>query len=346
MSNLLVTGGAGFIGANFVRHWIAGHPEDRIVVLDSLTYAGRASNLFGLTNVELIVDSIENSQRVEEMLREREISILINFAAETHVDRSITAPDRFIETNIVGTHSLLKAARKVWLSGDGLPHRFHQVSTDEVYGSLELQAPPFLETSPYAPNSPYSASKAASDHLVRAYQRTYGLQATLTRSSNNYGPFQFPEKLVPFFIKNSLLGKPLPIYGDGGAVRDWLHVYDHCRALELVLERGRAGEAYNVSGGVELTTVGLADMLCSEIDRFFERAPDLAARFPDAPATKGKLTSTLKRFVTDRLGHDRRYSVGTEKIAAELGFAPNLPLESGLRETINWYLTHQSWWQS
>lgn len=240
MANLLVTGGAGFIGGNFVHYWAQQHPDDTIVVLDCLTYAGNRSTIAGVEQAELVVGDIRDTDLVEKLLRERGISTLVHFAAESHVDRSITGPDTFIDTNILGTNSLLKAARKVWLDeGSGREHRFHHISTDEVYGSLGPGDPAFRETTQYQPNSPYSASKAASDHVVRAYHHTYGLNTTTTNCSNNYGPYHYPEKLIPLFVLNALSGKPLPIYGDGMNVRDWLYVEDHCRGIEAALKKDR-----------------------------------------------------------------------------------------------------------
>ncbi len=270
---------------------------------------------------------------------------LVHFAAESHVDRSIHGPDAFIETNVNGTHALLKAAKAVWLDKDGgRPHRFHHVSTDEVYGSLGPNDPAFTEETKYAPNSPYSASKAASDHLVRAYHHTYGLQVTTSNCSNNYGPYQFPEKLIPLFLINALNGRPLPIYGDGLNVRDWLHVEDHCRGIELVLEKGRVGEVYNIGGNCETTNMELIDRLCSGIDTAFAQNDDLAKRFPKAPAAKGEPTASLKSFVTDRLGHDRRYAIDATKISTELGYQPAHTLQQGFSETLDWYFRHQDWW--
>ena len=253
MARLLVTGGAGFIGANFVHHWLRAHPGERLVVLDALTYAGNLANLEavkGRSELRFEQGDIRDTALVERLLREERIDTIVHFAAESHVDRSIHGPDAFIETNVQGTHSMLKAARTVWLTEHSVPaHRFHHVSTDEVYGSLGPDDPAFTEETRYAPNSPYSASKAASDHLVRAYHHTYGLSSTISNCSNNYGPFHFPEKLIPLMIVNLLHGRALPIYGDGRNVRDWLHVSDHCRGIERVLERGKPGEVYNIGGG-------------------------------------------------------------------------------------------------
>ncbi|MEL6542686.1 MAG: dTDP-glucose 4,6-dehydratase, partial [Pseudomonadota bacterium] len=239
MTKLLVTGGAGFIGGNFVHYWTQKQADDEVIVLDSLTYAGNRSTLDGAERTELVEGDIRDTALVERLLREHGITTIVHFAAESHVDRSITGPDAFIDTNILGTNSLLKAARAVWLDDGGVDHRFHHISTDEVFGSLDVDDPAFSETTPYAPNSPYSASKAASDHLVRAYHHTYGLEVTTSNCSNNYGPYQYPEKLIPLFLLNALSGKPLPIYGDGMNVRDWLHVEDHCRGIEACLEKGQ-----------------------------------------------------------------------------------------------------------
>jgi dTDP-glucose 4,6-dehydratase len=346
-AKLLVTGGAGFIGANFVRRRSAIHPDVPIVVLDALTYAGNPANLAGLANVMLVRGDIGDDALVARTLEEHGIDTLVHFAAESHVDRSITGPDAFSETNVLGTHGLLKAARRVWLDvGTGMPHRFHHVSTDEVYGSLELEDPAFSETTPYAPNSPYSASKAASDHLVRAYHHTYGLQVTTTNCSNNYGPYQFPEKLIPLFLINALSARALPIYGDGMNRRDWLHVDDHCLGIDLVLESGRVGETYNVGGGQELPNLDVVDAICDAVDKAFAEDPRLAARFPDAPAAKGSSTHELRKFVTDRPGHDRRYAIDERKIAGELGYRPKHDFRSGIAATVAWYLDHESWWRS
>ncbi|MEL6932890.1 MAG: dTDP-glucose 4,6-dehydratase [Pseudomonadota bacterium] len=345
MTNLLVTGGAGFIGGNFVHYWNAHHPEDTVIVLDALTYAGNRSTLAGANRTELIEGDIRDCELVEKLLRERDITTIMHFAAESHVDRSISGPDAFIDTNILGTNSLLKAARAVWLNGDGKDHHFHHVSTDEVFGSLGADDPAFSETTPYAPNSPYSASKAASDHLVRAYHHTYGLKVTTSNCSNNYGPYQYPEKLIPLFLLNALSGKPLPIYGDGMNVRDWLHVEDHCRGIEACLERGQPGETYNIGGGAELPNMAVIDAICREADRAFEEVDGLADRYPDAPAAKGARSNTLKTFVTDRAGHDRRYAIDETKARADLGYAPQRGFEEGLRQTLRWYLDREDWWR-
>ena len=345
MANLLVTGGAGFIGGNFVHYWNAHYPDDRVVVLDALTYAGNRSTLAGAA-ADLVVGDIRDTTLVESLLRDHAIGTIVHFAAESHVDRSITGPDAFIDTNILGTNSLLKAARAVWLAGDGVPHRFHHISTDEVFGSLGPNDPAFSEVTPYAPNSPYSASKAASDHLVRAYHHTYGLEVTTSNCSNNYGPYQYPEKLIPLFLLNALHGRPLPIYGDGMNVRDWLHVEDHCRGIAACLLRGQPGETYNIGGGAELPNLDVIGAICREVDRAFAEVDGLAARYPDAPAAKGVPTESLKTFVTDRAGHDRRYAIDETKARAELGYAPERGFDEGLRQSLRWYLDNEGWWQA
>lgn len=350
MPRLLITGGAGFIGSNFVRYWLTEHREDRVVVLDSLTYAGNPHNIVDLLSrpeFRFVRGDIGDTTLVERLLHEEQIDTVVHFAAESHVDRSITGPDAFISANVMGTHSLLKAARTVWLeSGARRPHRFHHVSTDEVYGSLGPDDPAFSETTPYAPNSPYSASKAASDHLVRAYHHTYGLAVTTSNCSNNYGPRHFPEKLIPLIIVNILSGKPLPIYGDGRNVRDWLHVSDHCRGIDLVLQRGRPGEVYNIGGGAEAENIVLVRRLCELVDLAFARNPALAARFPQSPPSQGREAQSLITFVKDRAGHDRRYAIDCRKAGRELGYRAAFSLEDGLRDTVDWYLSNESWWRA
>lgn len=347
MNNLLITGGAGFIGSNFVRHLREKSPDRGIVILDLLTYAGNRASLGGIDNVELVVGDIRDTDLVRKLLSTRKIDTIVHFAAESHVDRSIEGPDAFIDTNIIGTHSLLKAAKAEWLdAGTGRPHRFHNISTDEVFGSLEAEDPAFSEMTPYAPNSPYSASKASADHLVRAYHHTFGLVTTTTNCSNNYGPYQFPEKLIPLFIIRALHGQKLPIYGDGMNVRDWLHVADHCRAIEACLQRGVPGETYNVGGGEELPNIKVVDEICAAVDAAFETDPRLAERFPASPAAQKRSCAELKSYVTDRKGHDRRYAIDESKARAELGYAPERDFAHGLRETIAWYLANEDWWKS
>lgn len=349
MARMLVTGGAGFIGSNFVHYWLREHAGDRVVVLDALTYAGNLANLESVMNVpavRFVQGDIGDGALVERLLREEKIDTLVHFAAESHVDRSIHGPDAFIETNIMGTHSLLKAARKVWLQEKTVVrHRFHHVSTDEVYGSLGPEDPSFHERTPYAPNSPYSASKAASDHLVRAYHHTYGLQVTISNCSNNYGPYHFPEKLIPLMIVNILHGRPLPVYGDGRNVRDWLHVSDHCRGIDLILSKGTPGEVYNIGGRSESENLSLVQTLCTIADELFRDQPALCSAFPECVVARGERASTLIKFVQDRPGHDRRYAIDCGKIERELGYRAAVSLQEGLRHTFSWYLQNQAWWR-
>jgi len=350
--SLLVTGGAGFIGVNFVYYWLRQYPTDRVVVLDKLTYAGNLSSLneaMEQANFQFVRGDIGDQELVEQLLREHSIDTIVNFAAESHVDRSIHGPDEFIRTNVVGTHALLKAAKGVWLdsrSASDCTFRFHHVSTDEVYGSLGLGDPAFTESTPYAPNSPYSASKAASDHLVRAYHHTYGLPVTTSNCSNNYGPYQFPEKLIPLIIIKILTGKPLPVYGDGLNIRDWLYVDDHCRGIDLVLKKGKPGEVYNIGGNNEWTNIDIVRLVCRLLDEYIAADPEGVKRFPDAPVAKGNQSETLITFVKDRPGHDRRYAIDATKSRAELGYEPFESFETGIRKTVDWYLNNEPWWQS
>ena len=345
---MLVTGGAGFIGANFVRRRLEANDRDRVVVLDSLTYAGNRTSLAGLDpeRLEFVHGDIRDTALVEQLLRDRGIRRIVHFAAESHVDRSIEGPDAFISANVDGTHSLLKAARTVWLDGTGVDHRFHHVSTDEVYGSLGPGDPPFAETNQYQPNSPYSASKAGSDHLVRAYHHTFGMDVTTSNCSNNYGPFQFPEKLIPLMIVKILHGESLPVYGDGMQIRDWLYVDDHCRAIEACIERGTAGEVYNIGGDNERPNIEIVHRLCDLIQDAASRRPDLADRFPNCPAVKGESNRSLITHVTDRPGHDRRYAIDYRKAAQELGYEPKETFETGFAKTLDWYLDHEPWWRA
>jgi dTDP-glucose 4,6-dehydratase len=351
MARLLVTGGAGFIGANFVQYWAAKYPGDRVVVLDALTYAGNLASLEPVSNLEsyrFINGDIVDKELVENLLREEKLDTIVHFAAESHVDRSISGPAAFIDTNIVGTHNLLQAARAVWLDGDDSParHHFHHVSTDEVYGSLGPDDPGFSETTPYAPNSPYSASKAASDHLVRAYHHTYGLNVTTSNCSNNYGPYQFPEKLIPLMIVNALEGKALPIYGDGSNIRDWLYVEDHVRGIELVMKKGQAGETYNIGGNEERANIDIVRTVCHQIDEAFASDPALAQRFPAAPARSGKPSESLITYVKDRPGHDWRYAIDASRVEHELGYAPKHDFATGIRATVAWMLENEAWWRA
>lgn len=333
---LLVTGGAGFIGANFTHYWCAKYPNDRVIVLDALTYAGNRQTLAPLDthpNFRFVQGDICDRSLVDALLPEAAIDTIVHFAAESHVDRSILGPGAFVQTNVVGTFTLLEAFRQHWLASDRPAHfRFHHVSTDEVYGSLEPDDPAFSETTPYAPNSPYSASKAGSDHLVRAYFHTYGMPTTMTNCSNNYGPYHFPEKLIPLMCINILMGKPLPVYGDGLNVRDWLYVKDHCSAIDAVLKRGQVGETYNVGGNNEVKNIDLVHLLC---DLMNDLSPDLPIR----PA------QDLITFVKDRPGHDRRYAINSTKLQTELGWTPSVTVQEGLRQTVEWYLANETWWQ-
>jgi len=332
---ILVTGGAGFIGANFVLDWLAATGEP-VVNLDKLTYAGNLGNLGSLAQDDrhvFVRGDIGDAALVGALLRQHRPRAIINFAAESHVDRSIHGPAAFIETNIVGTFNLLDAARGWWAAlapAERAAFRFIHVSTDEVYGSLATTDPAFSETTAYAPNSPYSASKAASDHLVRAYQHTYGLPTLTTNCSNNYGPRQFPEKLIPLMIVNALAGKPLPVYGDGQNVRDWLYVGDHCSAIRAVLAGGRPGETYNIGGNAEMKNVDVVRELCSVLS---EERP-------------GRDFASLITFVTDRPGHDRRYAIDSTKIRHELHWTPAETFASGLRRTVRWYLANPDWLES
>ncbi|MBW4523037.1 MAG: dTDP-glucose 4,6-dehydratase [Scytolyngbya sp. HA4215-MV1] len=332
---LLITGGAGFIGSNFVHHWCHCYPADRVVVLDALTYAGNRANLKdleGKTNFRFVQGNICDRTLVNSLLNEEEIDTIAHFAAESHVDRSILAPDAFVQTNVIGTFTLLEAFKQHWFAYEKpAHHRFLHVSTDEVYGSLQPDDPAFSETTPYAPNSPYSASKAGSDHLVRAYHHTYQLPTLLTNCSNNYGPYHFPEKLIPLMCINILLGKPLPVYGDGQNIRDWLYVGDHCTALDTVIQKGKPGETYNVGGNNEVKNIDLVNLLCNLMD-------ELANDLPVSPSQK------LINFVKDRPGHDRRYAINANKIRTDLGWVPSVTVAEGLRKTVIWYLTHREWW--
>jgi dTDP-glucose 4,6-dehydratase len=351
MARLLVTGGAGFIGANFVHYWLDNHVEDRVVVLDALTYAGNLASLASLADrpeYRFVLGDIRDQELVTRLLNEERIDTIVHFAAESHVDRSISGPAAFVDTNVVGTYTLLEAARQVWLASDGAPpaHRFHHVSTDEVYGSLGKDDPAFSEQTPYAPNSPYSASKASSDHLVRAYHHTYGMEVTTSNCSNNYGPYQFPEKLIPLMVVNALEGKPLPVYGDGSNIRDWLYVEDHVKGIELVLRAGRSGETYNIGGDEERANLEIVELVCSAIDRLFVQDPGLAARFPSAPAAKGTASRSLLQFVKDRPGHDWRYAIDATKITEELGYSPAHQFKDGLTMTVRWMLENEDWWRA
>ena len=331
-TTVLVTGGAGFIGSNFVRHLLQTDDSVSIITLDLLTYAGSLSNLAQLPVPDrhtMVEGNIADGPLVRDLLKSHGIDRIVHFAAESHVDRSIDGPAAFIQTNIVGTFTLLEAAREVW-QGRFDQCRFVQVSTDEVYGSLTESDPPFCETTPYSPNSPYSASKAAADHLVRAYFETYGFPAVTTNCSNNYGPYQYPEKLIPLIIINALTGKPLPIYGDGKQIRDWLYVEDHCDAIRQVLARGRLGQTYNIGGLNEQRNLEIVHTICDLLDEL-------------RPLPTGVSYREQIRHVTDRPGHDRRYAIDASKIQSELGWSPRESFATGIRKTITWYLENQDW---
>ncbi len=321
--NIFVTGGAGFIGANFIFYMLREHPDYRIVCLDKLTYAGNLSTLEPvMQNDHFRFEKIDICDReaVFQLFEEEKPDVTVNFAAESHVDRSIEDPEVFLRTNILGTQVLMDACRKYGIK------RFHQVSTDEVYGDLPLDRPDlfFTEQTPLHASSPYSASKASADMIVMAYHRTYGLPVTVSRCSNNYGPYQFPEKLIPLMIANALADKPLPVYGDGLNVRDWLYVEDHCRAIDLIIHNGQVGEVYNVGGHNEMSNISIVKLICRELDK----------------------PESLIKYVTDRKGHDRRYAIDPQKIHSELGWLPETKFEDGIKETVRWYLNNRQWWET
>ena len=348
MKRILVTGGAGFIGQNFVHRVATQDAFEKIVVLDALTYAANPTSLEPLIasgKVVLECGDITDLAAVRRCF-DHGIGQVAHFAAESHVDRSIAGPDAFIETNIIGTYNLLKCALADWREKGALGKaRFLHISTDEVFGDLEPDEAPFTETSPYKPSSPYSASKAASDHIARAFQRTYGLPVLVTNCSNNYGPYQHPEKLIPLMILNCLTGKKLPIYGDGMNVRDWLFVGDHCAALSLVLENGEIGQTYNVGGGAERNNREVVSTICRLIDAAFAANPAWAARYPDCPAARRQSCESLVSFVTDRPGHDRRYAIDPTFLRGKLGYEPQQTFESGLQQTVAWYMDNETWWR-
>ncbi len=338
MRTIVVTGGAGFIGCNFVRVALR-QPDVRVVVVDKLTYAGHRESLVGLDEArcELMVGDIADSEFVRRVYEDVRPDWVVNFAAESHVDRSIDGPRDFIEANIVGAFEMLDGARRYVEAGAPSDFRFLHVSTDEVYGSLGATGF-FEETTPYAPNSPYAASKAAADHLVRAYNKTYGLPVLLTNCSNNYGPYQFPEKLIPLMILNAAEGQDLPIYGDGGNVRDWLYVEDHCEGILLVLQKGQFGRKYNIGGGNERTNIDIVDTICATLEVLRPVGDSDAMRRCGAARY-----TDLKRFVKDRPGHDRRYAIDATRIREELGWEPRFDFDSGIRATVDWYLANRDW---
>ncbi len=339
IKNILVTGGAGFIGSNFVRFALNHMGVQKIINLDLLTYAGSLENIKDIQHNDrhiFVHGDICDQTLIENILREHQIDTIVHFAAESHVDRSLTGPDAFIQTNIFGTFSLLEAARKVWLSERKINQdhvRFHHVSTDEVYGTLEPTDPPFEEVTPYSPRSPYAASKASSDHLVRSYHHSFGLPITISNCSNNYGPYQFPEKLIPLIILNAITGKPLPIYGDGMQIRDWLYVEDHCEAIWEILQKGKDGESYNIGGDNQPPNIEIVKTICRLLDE-----EDISQEF--------RPHEQLIKYVTDRPGHDRRYAMNIDKINHELGWQPNVDLQEGLKKTIKWYINNLDWLNS
>lgn len=336
MKKFLITGGAGFIGSNFIHYLLRTEKDIKVFNLDALTYAGNLDSLNDIADdprYQFVQGNICDGDQIDSILREHHIDTIVHFAAESHVDRSILGPRQFVETNVMGTFTMLDAARNYWLREKALPLesvRFHHVSTDEVFGSLKLGEPAWTEDTPYAPNSPYAASKASSDHLVRAYGHTYGLPYTITNCSNNYGPYQFPEKLIPVIILNAMEGKPLPVYGDGQQIRDWLHVEDHCEAIHLVLTKGVAGSTYNIGGENQPANLTIVETICDILDEI-------------KPESTHKPHRNLIQFVTDRPGHDRRYDIDTHKISTELGWRPRHNLTQGLLNTVQWYLDHPEW---
>jgi dTDP-glucose 4,6-dehydratase len=346
---LLITGGAGFIGQNFVKHMVAKASNRRIVVLDALTYASNPTLLQPMIEsgaIDFVRGDIADRPVVQNLFDRYAIDAVAHLAAESHVDRSIADPDAFVRTNVTGTHVLLGCALAYWSASKAMDSaRFLHVSTDEVFGDLGPDDPPFSETSPYRPSSPYSATKASSDHLARAYERTYELPVVITNCSNNYGPCQHPEKLIPLMIIHALEGKPLPIYGDGQNRRDWLFVEDHCRALALALERGEQGQTYAIGGGKELSNIEVVETLCRLIDQAFAADRSLARRFPACPSAANGTVSSLMTFVTDRPGHDRRYAVNCSFAQRSLGYSPSETFETGLARTVGWYLSNEAWWR-
>src|ERR1700736_2236981 len=349
MQSVLITGGAGFIGQNLVHAWRAARPDDRLTVVDAMTYAANIRSLEPLIadrSIQFVKGDIRDAALVRRLFDEHKFTRVAHLAAESHVDRSIVDPEAFLQTNVLGTFTLLRAALEAWRASGMIDRaRFLHVSTDEVYGSLGADDPAFSEASPYRPNSPYAASKAASDHLVRSFVATYRMPALITNCSNNYGPYQHPEKLIPLMIIHALEGKPLPIYGDGSNVRDWLHVSDHCDALMAVVERGRVGETYNVGGGNERNNRDVVDVICDTLDRAFASDPKAASRFPSCPAASGHSCRSLISFVTDRPGHDHRYAINAAKLKNELGVTSRVAFDGGLAQTVQWYLDHETWWR-
>jgi dTDP-glucose 4,6-dehydratase len=349
MQVVLITGGAGFIGQNLVHAWRAARPDDRLIIVDAMTYAANIRSLEPLIadrSILFVRGDIRDAALMRRLFDEHGFTRVVHLAAESHVDRSIADPEAFLQTNVLGTFTLLEAALDAWRSSGKIDSaRFLHVSTDEVYGSLGSSDPAFSESSPYRPNSPYAASKAASDHLVRSYVATYGMPALITNCSNNYGPYQHPEKLIPLMIIHALEGKSLPIYGDGSNIRDWLHVSEHCDALMAVIERGRLGETYNVGGGNERNNRDVVGLICDALDDAFAADSSLATRFRSCPAASGHTCRSLISYITDRPGHDHRYAIDAAKLARELRKQSSVPFEAGLRQTVGWYLEQEDWWR-
>jgi dTDP-glucose 4,6-dehydratase len=344
MQRVLITGGAGFIGQNLVHAWRRARPADRLVVIDAMTHAANIRSpepVIADRGIVFVRGDIGDADLVRRLFDEHRFTRVVHLAAESHVDRSMVDPEAFLQTNVLGTFTLLKAALDTWHGSAADDARFLHVSTDEVYGSLGPADPAFTQSSLYRPNSPYAASRAASDHLVRSFVETYGMPALITNCSNNYGPYQHPEKLIPLMIIHALEGKSLPIYGDGSNVRDWLHVSDHCEALMNVIERGRIGETYNICGGNERNNRDVVGMICDVLDRAFATDTKLAARFPSCPAAAGGSCLQLITFVTDRPGHDHRYAID----ATEIGHRSGVDFTSGLGKTVQWYIDREDWWR-
>ena len=347
MKKILITGGAGFIGSNFVHYIANQNPDIELYIVDKLTYAGNIDNLAKLISskkIEFFKEDIKNTEFVKNLISSKKIDTIVNFAAESHVDRSIVNPDEFIETNIKGTFSLLQACMSSW-KNDFTNKMFYHISTDEVYGELDFEDDPFDENSPYLPRSPYSASKAASDHLVRSYFHTYGLPVLISNCSNNFGPFQFPEKLIPLTIKNILLGLNIPIYGKGNNIRDWLFVNDHCSAIFKILLKGKKGETYNIGAKNEIKNIDLVILICDMLDKKILKDKKLQLKYKNSPASKGQKSVDLISYVKDRAGHDKRYAINTKKIELELGFKNENDFKSDLDLTIQWYINNNNWWQ-
>ncbi len=350
MARVLITGGAGFIGQNLVHAWRKIRPQDRLTVIDAMTYAANVRSLEPLISsgqINFVRGTINDQALLRELFDQYQFTRVAHLAAESHVDRSIEDPEAFLTTNVLGTFALLKTSLDFWREKELMERsRFLHVSTDEVYGSLADEDPPFSETTPYQPNSPYAASKAAADHLVRSFAVTYGLPTLITNCSNNYGPYQHPEKLIPLMIIHALEGKGLPIYGDGSNIRDWLHVCDHCEALITVIEQGRVGHTYNIGAGNEQNNRNIVGLICDLIDRAFAKDSNLKQQFPACPAANGRSCRSLITFVTDRPGHDHRYAINPTKLATELGKRCSIDFTVGMEQTIDWYIENEDWWRA